>query len=108
MTQHRRPTPPEIVANALRSVSPPEQAAYSGPGAGPPAWFVALSNLESKLLGELVKHEAKDAERHATQLANHEEQAQRIKALEAKVGLAGLIGAGLGGAAPQLIEWLLR
>jgi hypothetical protein len=98
----RTPSHPEIVTGAHRSLTPDEQPAVSGRGvAGPPAWFIALQNLKGEVLGELVKHEAKDAERH-------EEQNKRLDRLDAKVGLLGLIGGALGSAGPQIFEWLTR
>lgn len=84
--------------------------------ANKPAWFIALENLKAEvnaarkealeakaeLLAELVKHEAKDVERHET-------QGERIGALEAKVGVLGLVGGALGSSAtPHIIDMIAR
>jgi hypothetical protein len=84
----RSPSHPEIVAGSLRSITPDEQpAAISGPGVvGPPAWFVALKNVETKL----DEHAKQDA-------ANHQATMAEIGKLKSRNGFLAAIGASFGG-----------
>jgi len=72
--------------SAQRSITPDEQPAVSGHAvSGPPAWFVAIKNLETKL----DDHAERD-ERH------HEETKSEIKSLKSRNGIFAALGGGAG------------